>query len=165
MQALVDVVKQGKALYVGISRWPLRALEFAEKYLRDHDVPMLIYQDRVNLLDYAPIEEGKLKFCIDGGIGFIGFSPLAQGVLTNRYLNGVPDSRMALNASLKQSSLTPELLEKLRALNLQAEQRGETLAATALSWVLKQHGVTSVIVGVSSVEQLADNLKAVESIL
>ncbi len=165
LQALVDVVKQGKALYVGISRWPLRALEFAEKYLRERDVPMLIYQDRVNLLDYAPIEEGKLKFCIDGGIGFIGFSPLAQGLLTNRYLNGVPeDSRMALNATLKQSSLTPELLEKLRALNLQAEQRGETLAATALSWVLKQQGVTSVIVGVSSVEQLADNLAAVEAI-
>lgn len=162
LQALVDVVKRGKALYVGISRWPLQALLFAEKYLRDRDVPLLIYQDRVNLLDHAPIEEGKLDFCRDNGIGFVSFSPLAQGLLTDRYLNGIAeDSRMALDASLKKSALTPELLEKLRELNRQASERGETLAESALSWVLEQPGVTSVIVGVSGVEQLAVNLKAI----
>ncbi|MBR0225060.1 MAG: aldo/keto reductase [Thermoguttaceae bacterium] len=162
LQALVDVVKQGKALYVGLSRWPLQGLTFAEKYLREHDVPMLIFQDRINLLDHAPIEEGKLDFCREHGIGFVSFSPLAQGLLTDRYLNGVAaDSRMALNASLKQSALTPELLERLRDLNRQATERGETLAELALSWVLEQQGVTSVIVGVSSVEQLAVNLRAI----
>lgn len=162
LQALVDVVKQGKALYVGISRWPLQALEFAEKYLRERDVPLLIYQDRVNLLDRAPIEEGKLDFCREKGIGFISFSPLAQGLLTDRYLNGVSeDSRMALNFSLKRSALTPELLEKLQDLNRQAAERGETLAESALAWVLEQPGVTSVIVGVSRVEQLAVDLKAI----
>ena len=160
LQALVDAVRQGKALYVGISRWPLEALAFAEKYLRERDVPMLIYQDRVNLLDRAPIEEGKLDFCRTHGIGFISFSPLAQGLLTDRYLNGIAEgSRMALNASLKQSALTDELLEKLRELNRQAAERGQTLAESALAWVLEQPGVTSALVGVSGVEQLAVNLK------
>lgn len=86
LQALVDIVRQGKALYVGISRWPLEALKVAEKYLREHDVPLLIYQGRINLLDRAPIEEGQLQFCREHGIGFISFSPLAQGLLTDRYL-------------------------------------------------------------------------------
>ena len=162
LQALVDVVRQGKALYVGISRWPLEALKFAEKYLRERDVPLLIYQGRLNLLDRAPIEEGVLQFCREHGIGFISFSPLAQGLLTDRYLNGVPeDSRMALNFSLKQSALTPELLQKLRELNSEAIARGETLAESALKWVLEQNGVTSVIVGVSSVAQLETNLKVI----
>ena len=166
LQALVDAVRQGKALYVGISRWPLEALAFAEKYLRERDVPMLIYQDRVNLLDRAPIEEGKLDFCRTHGIGFISFSPLAQGLLTDRYLNGISEgSRMALNASLKQSALTDELLEKLRELNRQAAERGQTLAESALAWVLEQPGVTSALVGVSGVEQLAVNLKVMARVL
>ena len=166
LQALVDIVRQGKALYVGISRWPLEALAFAEKYLRERDVPMLIYQDRVNLLDRAPIEEGKLDFCRTHGIGFISFSPLAQGLLTDRYLNGIAEgSRMALNASLKQSALTDELLEKLRELNRQAAERGQTLAESALAWVLEQPGVTSALVGVSGVEQLAVNLKVMARVL
>ena len=166
LQALVDAVRQGKALYVGISRWPLEALAFAEKYLRERDVPMLIYQDRVNLLDRAPIEEGKLDFCRTHGIGFISFSPLAQGLLTDRYLNGIAEgSRMALNASLKQSALTDELLEKLRELNRQAAERGQTLAESALAWVLEQPGVTSALVGVSGVEQLAVNLKVTARVL
>ena len=160
LQALVDVVKQGKALYVGISRWPLDALRVAERYLRERDVPLLIYQGRLNLLDRGPLEGGQLEFCRENGIGFISFSPLAQGLLTNRYLNGVSeDSRMARGGSLKESALTPELLQKIRDLNAQAQERGETLAESALKWVLDQPGITSVLVGVSRVEQLAVNIR------
>lgn len=161
LQALVDIVRQGKALYVGISRWPLEALKVAERYLREHDVPLLIYRGRINLLDRAPIEEGQLQFCRDHGIGFISFSPLAQGLLTDRYLHGIPeDSRMAHGGSLKREVLTPELLARLQELNKEAAGRGETLAEMALSWVLEQEGVTSVIVGASSTQQLDSDLKA-----
>ncbi|HRN16932.1 MAG TPA: aldo/keto reductase, partial [Xylanibacter oryzae] len=90
LQALVDIVKAGKALYVGISRWPLEALKFATAYLGDRDVPLLIYQGRLNLLDRAPQEDGIIDYCAEQGIGFISFSPLAQGLLTDRYLNGIP---------------------------------------------------------------------------
>ena len=163
LQALVDVVRQGKALYVGVSRWPLEALKTAERYLRERDVPLLVYQGRLNMLDRAPVEDGVLEFCREKGIGFISFSPLAQGLLTDRYLNGVPsDSRMARASSLRPSALTPELLAKLRELNSRAAARGESLAEAALRWVLDQPGVTSALVGVSSAEQLATNLKAIE---
>ena len=162
LQALVDIVRQGKALYVGISRWPLEALKFAEKYLREHDTPLLIYQGRLNLLDHSPIEEGQLQFCHEHGIGFISFSPLAQGLLTDRYLNGIPeDSRMARNTTLKREVLTPALLQKLQELNNQAASEGQTLAEKALTWILEQQGITSVIVGASSVSQLAGSLQAV----
>ena len=163
LQALVDIVRQGKALYVGISRWPLEALKIAELYLRQHDTPLLIYQDRLNLLDHTPMEQGQLQFCREHGIGFISFSPLAQGLLTDRYLNGIPeDSRMALGTTLKRDVLTTELLQKLHDFNNQATKRGETLAEMALSWILEQEGVTSLIVGASSVAQLATNLKAIK---
>ena len=163
LQALVDIVRQGKALYIGISRWPLEALKFGEKYLREHDTPLLIYQDRLNMIDRKPAEEGKLQFCREKGIGFISFSPLAQGLLTDRYLNGIPaDSRMAQGGSLKKDMLTPELLEKIRAYNEEAKQHGQTLAERALAWVLEQEGITSVLVGASSVAQLASDLKAIE---
>lgn len=162
LQALVDIVRAGKALYVGISRWPLEALKFAEQYLRERDVPLLIYQGRINLIDRAPIEEGQLQFCRDHGIGFISFSPLAQGLLTDRYLHGIPaDSRMAQGGSLTRDVLTPELLAKLRDFNNRARERGQTLAEMALSWVLEQEGVTSMLVGASSPTQLAADLKAV----
>lgn len=164
LQALVDIVRQGKALYVGISRWPLKALKTAHKYLAEHDVPLLIYQGRINLLDREPIEEGILDYCQKEGIGFISFSPLAQGLLTDRYLHGIPaDSRMAQHSSLQESRLTPELLDKLNQLNAMAAKRGETLAEMALAWVLQHRGVTSVLVGASSVEQLAKNLQCVHA--
>src|SRR5574344_1560413 len=121
LQALVDIVRQGKALYIGISRWPLEALKTANKYLREHDVPLLIYQGRINLLDREPIEEGILDYCNKEGIGFISFSPLAQGLLTDRYLNGIPaDSRMAQEHFLKSERRTPELLEYLHQLDEKA---------------------------------------------
>lgn len=162
LQALVDIVRQGKALYIGISRWPLEALQFAEKYLRERDAPLLIYQDRLNLIDRTPMDEGKLQFCCEKGIGFISFSPLAQGLLTDRYLQGIPsDSRMAQGGSLRQDMLTPELLQRIRELNAEATAQGQALAERALSWILEQDGVTSVLVGASSTRQLASDLKAV----
>lgn len=164
LQALVDIVKAGKALYVGISRWPLEALKVADKYLRERDVPLLIYQGRLHLLDRSPQEEGILDYCEAHGIGFISFSPLAQGLLTNRYLHGIPaDSRMARDFSLKKETLTPELVDYLQQLNRYAEDRGETLAEMALAWVLQQKGITSVLVGASSVAQLEQNMKCVHA--
>lgn len=164
LQALVDVVKSGKALYVGISRWPLEALKFADQYLRECDVPLLIYQGRLNLLDREPQEDGVLDYCSEHGIGFISFSPLAQGLLSDRYLDGIPsDSRMNKERSLKHSDLTPERLAYLRCLNEQAKGRHETLAEMALAWVLNQKGITSVLVGVSSVEQLVKDLEAIHA--
>ena len=164
LQALVDIVRSGKALYVGISRWPLEALKFADQYLRERDVPLLIYQGRLNMLDRKPQETGILDFCAEKGVGFIAFSPLAQGLLTDRYLNGVPaDSRMSKGKFLKQEMLTPELLAKLKRYNEIATSRDETLAEMALAWVLHQKGVTSVLVGASSTAQLEKNLKCVSA--
>ena len=162
LQALVDIVRQGKALYVGISRWPLEALKIADKYLSERDVPLLIFQDKLNMLNREPQEQGILDYCADNGIGFISFSPLAQGLLTDRYLNGIPeDSRMSKGKFLRKEMLTPELLEQLKAWNEEAQQKGQTLAERALRWILEQRGTTSVLVGASSKEQLAKNLKCI----
>ena len=162
LQALVDIVRAGKALYVGISNWPLEAAQFAAKYLKERDVPLLIYQGKLNMLDRQPIEEGILDFCTNEGVGFIAFSPLAQGLLTDRYLNGIPeDSRMSKGKFLKESMLTPELLDKLRQYNEEAQSQGKTLAESALAWILQQRGVTSVLVGASSVQQLEKNLRCI----
>ena len=161
MQALVDIVRSGKALYAGISNYPAKAADFAYGYLRDHDVPCLLHQVKYNMLHREPETEGLLKQAKKEGSGFIAFSPLAQGLLTDRYLNGIPsDSRAAKDFSLKKDSLTPELTERLRQLNTIAAERGQSLAQMALAWVLKDDLVTSVIVGASSVEQLGNNLQA-----
>lgn len=162
LQTMADIVHSGKALYLGISRWPLEALRFADKYLRERNVPILIYQGKLNMLNREPQHEGIIDYCAEHGIGFISFSPLAQGLLTDRYLHGIPEgSRMSKEKFLRHDMLTPELLEHLQQLNKQAEERGETLAEMALSWILEQKGVTSVLVGASSVEQLEKNLKCV----
>ena len=162
LQALVDIVRQGKALYVGISRWPLQALRTAIAYLSAHDVPLLIYQGRLNMLNKAPVEEGIIDECIHSGVGFISFSPLAHGLLTDRYLNGIPEhSRMTRGKFLKQEMLTPQLLDTLKQLNAEAQAQGMTLAESALRWILQHPGVTSVLVGASSVAQLEKNLKCV----
>ena len=164
LQALVDVVKAGKALYVGISRWPLEALRVAIPYLRERDVPLLIYQGRLNLLDRAPIEEGIIDECEREGVGFISFSPLAQGLLTDRYLHGIPaDSRMQRGKFLRQEMLTDELLAHLHELNAKAVARGETLAEMALAWILQHRAVTSVLIGASSTAQLEKNLKCMNA--
>ena len=162
LQALVDIVRAGKALYVGISNWPLEALRYGIEYLKQHDTPLLIYQGKLNRLYRAPIEEGILQLCHESGVGFIAFSPLEQGLLTDRYLKGIPaDSRMSKGIFLREEMLTPELLEKIRKWNDEAAKEGKTLAAKSLQWILEQQGVTSVLVGASSVEQLERNLAAI----
>ena len=162
LQTLVDIVRQGKALYVGISNWPLAPLRKAVTYLQEHDAPLLIYQGRLNMLNREPIEDGLLSFCRQEGIGFIAYSPLAQGLLTDRYINGIPsDSRMAKEHFLKSDRRTPELLDYLHQLNELACTHERSIAQEALSWVLAQPGVTSTIIGASSVKQLADNLAVI----
>ena len=162
LQTLVDIVRQGKALYVGISKYPKDKAEFAYRYLEERDVHCLLYQGRYNLFNREPEQEGILRQAQDNGTGFIAFSPLAQGLLTGRYLNGIPEgSRMSHDAFLKKDTLTPATLQRIKALNAIAARRGQTLAKMALAWLLKDETVTSVIIGASSVAQLADNLKAI----
>lgn len=163
LQALVDIVRAGKALYVGISRWPLEATRCGLEYLRKRDVRCLCFQGRLNLLDRDLIQQGIMDLVEQEEIGFVSFSPLAQGLLTNRYLNGIPEfSRMGKEASLPETVLTPKLLTQLQALNQLALARGDTLAQMSLRWVLQHRGVTSVIVGASSIAQLSDSLQCVE---
>ncbi len=162
LQALVDIVRSGKALYVGISNWPLEPLRFAVDYLRRHDAPLLIYQGKLNMLHRAPIEEGILQLCHENGVGFIAFSPLAQGLLTGRYLDGIPEgSRMSKNKFLRPEMLTDDLLAQLHEWNKEAESKGQSLAEMALRWILDQQAVTSVLVGASSTQQLEQNLRCV----
>ena len=165
LQALVDIVRSGKALYVGISRWPIEAARYGYDYLRSHDVPCLIYQGRLNLFDQSPKEEGILSASHEAGTGFISFSPLAQGLLTDRYLNGIPaDSRIAHDPRfLNAEALTPVVLNRISALNDLAAQRGESLATMALAWILHHKEVTSVIIGASSPEQVQRNLACLSS--
>ena len=139
-------------------------MQTAYQYLSERDVPCLIFQGCYNLFNRQPEKEGILKQAKENGSGFISFSPLAQGLLTDRYLNGIPeDSRIAHGGHLKKESLTETTLQRIQALNAIAQQRGQSLAEMALAWILKDNYVTSVIVGASSTTQLEKNLKALES--
>lgn len=164
MQALVDIVRSGKALYAGISNYPADAAEFAYSYLKSHDVPCLLHQLKYNMLHRVPEDEGLLGQAAAEGSGFIAFSPLAQGLLTDRYLKGIPEgSRAAKDFSLKKDSITTDLLDRLGKLDRMAAERGQSLAQMALAWVLKDSKVTSVIVGASSIGQMDDSMKAIEN--
>ena len=164
LQALVDIARSGKALYVGISNYPCEVLDHAYDYLASRDVPCLLYQGKYNILNREPETQGILAKAKEKGSGFISFSPLAQGLLTDRYLDGIPsDSRAARNASLDKAVLTPEFIQKLRSLNELAQSRGQSLAQMALAWNLKDDLVTSVIIGASSTAQIDDNLKAIRN--
>ena len=164
LQALVDIVRQGKALYAGISKYPPEAAGFAYKYLRDRDVPCLLYQGLYNLFRREPETEGILDQAKKNGVGYIAFSPLAQGLLTDRYRDGVPgNSRMSRNFFLKKEHLTLELAHKIRKLSDLANERGQSLAEMALAWILKDSLVTSVIVGTSSLDQLEMNIQAIKN--
>lgn len=165
LQALADVVHQGKALYVGLSRWPVDVLPYAYKYLKEQHVRPLLYQGRLNLLDQSLKTDGILDELNRQHLGLVVFSPLAQGLLTDRYLNGIPsDSRMRTDVTLKESLLTPQLLEQLATWNAEARDLGLTLSQYSLRWVLNHPGVTSVIVGVSKKEQLLENLQVIHKL-
>lgn len=166
MQTLVDMVKQGKALYIGISKYPPEAALFAYDYLHSRDVPCLVYQGKYNLLHREPEYNTILEDAQRVGVGFVAFSPLAQGLLTDKYLNGKfeKESRMALNHFLRSDILTDELLSKLRKLNNIARQREQTLSEMALTWLLRSTTVSSVIVGASSTQQIKQNLKALDKV-
>ena len=165
LRALVDIVRGGKALYVGISRWPQAELEKGLKYLDSHECHCLLLQDRYNILDREPLDNGCISTAAGNGTGFISFSPLAQGLLTDRYLNGAlpADSRAARGAHLTAEALTPDLLSRLERLNRLAGERGQSLAQMALSWILSDVRTTSVLVGASSEQQLRSNLQAIRN--
>ena len=163
LETLVDIVRQGKALYVGISKYPVEMAAKAYDYLQSRHVRCLVYQGRYNMLNREP-EEAILGQAAGRGVGFVAFSPLAQGLLTNRYLCGVPEgSRMTKSRFLRPEVLTDKLLAALRRLNELAASRGQSLAEMALAWNLRRSEVTSVIVGASSVAQLEQNLKGREN--
>ena len=162
MGALHSAVQQGKALYAGISNYSPEQTSQAAGILRDLGTPLLIHQPRYSMFDRRPEEEGLLETLSGLGTGSIVFSPLAQGLLSNRYLDGVPADSRAAGASpfLSTGQITEETLGVLRGLNALAQDRGQTLAQLALAWVLRGGRVTSALVGASSPEQLADNVAA-----
>ncbi|MEU1906372.1 aldo/keto reductase [Streptomyces hygroscopicus] len=163
MGALDSAVRQGKALYAGLSNYPPEAIAEAAAILTDLRTPYLINQHPYSILQRG-VEGGVLRASADAGVGVIAYSPLAQGQLTDRYLHGVPDdSRMALGHFLKREALTEERLALLHALNKLAQGRGQTLAQLALAWVLRDPRVVSVLIGASSVAQLEQNIAVLDS--
>lgn len=163
MGALDQIVRQGKALYVGISNYPAEKTAKAAKILRELRTPFIIHQPRYNMLDRW-VEDGLLDTLEKEGLGSIVFSPLEQGILTSKYLDGIPeDSRAAREGGyLDKSVITPALLEKIQKLNKIAQNREQSLAQMAVAWLLKDMRVTSVLVGVSKVSQLKDNLATMD---
>lgn len=163
--ALVDIVRQGKALYVGLSKYPYDMARKAFAILRQERVPCLIYQDRYSMFARG-VEKQMVGLVHDEGAGFISFSPLAQGLLTTKYLHGIPaDSRAAKESGfLKEEEVTPDLIEKVRRLNDMANGRGQSLAQMALAWCLRDKRMTSVIIGTSSVKQLKDNIATINNL-
>ena len=165
MGALAHAVSSGKALYAGLSNYSGEQLEKAEKILTELKCPFIINQNRYSVFDRTIEQNGLKSTAARLEKGIIAFSPLAQGMLTNRYLNGIPaDSRIMTDGRfLKQSAVTPERLEQIRSLNEIANQRGQTLAEMALAWVLKDGVVTSVLIGASKPSQILDNIKAINN--
>ena len=165
MGALTRAVRSGKALYAGLSNYSGEQLEKAEKILTELKCPFIINQNRYSVFDRTIEQNGLKSTAARLEKGIIAFSPLAQGMLTNRYLNGIPaDSRIMTDGRfLKQSAVTPERLEQIRKLNEIAKERGQTLAEMALAWVLKDGVVTSVLIGASKPSQILDNIKAINN--
>lgn len=161
MWALAGIVKSGKALYIGLSNYDGETMEKAAAILDELHCPFIINQNRYSILDRTVEKNGILKSAITKKKGMIIFSPLAQGLLTNRYLNGIPnDSRVKTDGRfLNEKSLSQELLEKIVKLNTIAQNRGQSLAQMALSWVYSHEGITSVLIGASKPEQIIENLK------
>lgn len=163
MGALVDIVRQGKALYVGISNYNPAQTRAALEVLKEHKVHCLIHQARYSMLDRW-VEPELLSVLDEEGVGMIAFSPLAQGLLTDKYLHGIPENSRAAKPTghLKREQVTADKIVRITRLNELAAQRGQTLAEMALAWIMRDKRVTSVLIGASSVAQLDDNLKALE---
>ncbi|MBQ8137355.1 MAG: aldo/keto reductase, partial [Clostridia bacterium] len=163
MIALYDIVRSGKALYVGLSNYNGERMLEASAILKEMCVPFIINQNRYSIYDRTIEKNGLKEACRKDGKGIICFSPLAQGLLTDRYLNGIPaDSRMRTDGRfLNENALSEERLKSIRALNELALSRGQTLAQMALSWVLKDDVITSVLIGASKPAQILENLKCV----
>lgn len=166
MWALDSIVKSGKALYVGLSNYDGETMLRAAKILNELHCPFIINQNRYSILDRTVEKNGLLKGAIEAKKGIIVFSPLAQGLLTNRYLNGIPtDSRVKTDGRfLNERALSDEMLEKINRLNEIAENRSQTLAQMALSWVYSREGITSVLIGASKPEQIAENLNMTQNL-
>lgn len=163
MLALDSIVKSGKALYVGISNYNKAQTEAAVRILRELKTPFIINQRKYSLFERNIEKDGLKTWAAENGVGIIAFCPLAQGLLTDKYLKGIPaDSRIRTDGRfLKESALTDEMLAKIRALNELAAERGQTLAQMALSWVLRDQEVTSVLIGASRPQQITENVKIV----
>ena len=167
MKALDLIVRQGKALYIGISSYSAEETQKALEVLNSLGTPLLIHQPKYSMLERW-VENGLLNVLEKNGVGCITFSSLAQGLLTNKYLNGIPeDSRAASergNGALEAGGLTPEILNKIRQLNDLAQQRQQSLAQMALSWVLKDRRITSVIIGASKAEQVTNSIQCLNNL-
>ena len=163
MGALVDIVRQGKALYVGISNYNPAQTRAALEVLKEDKVHCLIHQARYSMLDRW-VEPELLSVLDEEGVGMIAFSPLAQGLLTDKYLHGIPENSRAAKPTghLKREQVTADKIARITRLNELAAQRGQKLAEMALAWIMRDKRVTSVLIGASSVAQLDDNLKALE---
>ena len=162
--ALSQIVHSGKALYIGISNYDGQTMEKASKIFKELKVPFVINQNPYNILSRGVEDNGLLYAAKTAGKGVICFSPLAQGLLTDRYINGVVQgSRASKNHFLKDSRITPEYIAGVKELNEIAKQRGQSLAQMSLSWVLKNDAVTSVLIGASSSEQILDDIKCIEN--
>lgn len=166
MHALDGIVKSGKALYVGLSNYDGSRMKEAAEILDTMGCPFVINQNRYSILDRAVENNGLLQEARELGKGVICFSPLAQGLLTDRYIDGIPeDSRVRTDGRfLNESKITPEMIEKIKKLNTVAIERGQSLAQMALSWVLRDDAVTSVLIGASKGEQIIDNIRAAEKV-
>ncbi len=164
MGALDHAVRSGKALYAGISNYPAELTARAAQILKEMGTPCLIHQPKYSMFERW-VEGGLLDVLEETGMGCIAFSPLAQGLLTNKYLGGIPDGSRAAKShgALSSSQITPERIEKIKSLNQIAETRGQSLAQMAIAWLLRDQRVTSVLIGASSVPQLEDNLLSLKN--
>ena len=164
MEALAQAVRSGKALYAGISNYDKKSTEEAKAIMKELHCPLIVNQRSYSIFNREIEEDGVKKCCKEIGMGIIAFSPLAQGLLTDKYLHGIPkDSRIASDSPfLNRDDLTPERLKQIDALNKLAAQRGQTLAQMALAWILKDDEVCSVLIGASRPEQITENVKIVE---
>ena len=164
MGALADIVRQGKALYVGISNYQPEETKEAARLLKEMNVPFILHQARYSIFDKW-VENGLLDTLDEAGVGCIAFSPLAQGMLTNKYVHGIPeDSRAAKNFTYLETTQVQENLEKIKGLAKIADERGQKLSQMAIAWLLKRPTVSSVLIGASSSQQLKENVAALDNL-